>query len=63
MDDPREAAQDAGLIYVSDEQPGLARERSGDGFRYRKANGDPVTDEATLERLRRLAIPPAWTDV
>jgi DNA topoisomerase I len=63
MDDPKEAAEEAGLTYVSDEQPGLTRERKGDGFRYLKPNGDPVTDEAVLDRVRRLAIPPAWTDV
>jgi DNA topoisomerase I len=63
VDDPKEAAQDAGLTYVSDDNPGLARERAGDGFRYLKPNGEPVSDEATLERVRRLAIPPAWTGV
>jgi DNA topoisomerase-1 len=63
VDDPKEAAEDAGLIYVSDEQPGLTRERAGEGFRYLKPKGEPVTDEATLDRVRRLAIPPAWTDV
>jgi len=30
---------------------------------YFKPNGDQVTDEKTLERLRRLAIPPAWAEV
>ena len=63
VDDPREAAEEAGLAYVSDEDRGIRRERRGDGFVYFKPNGDPVTDEKTLERLRRLAIPPAWTDV
>jgi DNA topoisomerase I len=63
VDDPKEAAEDAGLIYVSDEERGLSRGRAGEGFRYLKPNGDPVTDEATLDRVRRLAIPPAWTDV
>jgi DNA topoisomerase-1 len=63
VDDPKEAAAEAGLRYVSDEDPGLARERQGDGFVYRKPDGDRVTDEATLERIRKLAIPPAWTDV
>ena len=61
--DPREAAEAAGLVYVSDEDRGLARERAGDGFAYFKANGDAVQDEATLERIRKLAIPPAWTGV
>jgi DNA topoisomerase-1 len=63
VDEYMEAAQEAGLTYVSDEDRGLTRERHGDGFRYFKANGDPLTDEATLDRVRRLAIPPAWTDV
>jgi DNA topoisomerase-1 len=63
VDDPRAAAQEAGLIYVSDEERGLRRERAQDAFAYFGPGGDPVTDEATLERIRRLAIPPAWTDV
>ena len=50
-------------MYVSDEDRGLRRERAGEGFAYFKPSGEPVTDEATLERIRRLAIPPAWTDV
>ncbi len=33
------------------------------GFRYESAGGQPVRDEATLERVDRLRIPPAWTDV
>ncbi|MGH7464556.1 MAG: DNA topoisomerase IB [Longimicrobiales bacterium] len=33
------------------------------GFRYIVANGRELTSEATLERIRRLAIPPAWTNV
>jgi DNA topoisomerase-1 len=61
--DPREAAQAAGLVHVSDEQPGIRREPARDGFTYFKPNGDAITDEALLERLRKLAIPPAWTDV
>jgi DNA topoisomerase-1 len=61
--DPREAAESAGLVYVSDEDRGFRRERHGDGFDYFKANGDRITDDATLERLRKLAIPPAWTEV
>src|SRR3954467_14498801 len=61
--DPKEAAESAGLTYVSDEERGLRRERAGEGFRYLKANGSAVDDEATLERIRKLAIPPAWEEV
>ncbi|WP_082559824.1 MULTISPECIES: DNA topoisomerase IB [unclassified Lysobacter] len=58
----RDAAA-AGLRYVSDSDPGIARLRSGRGFRYRDAQGRAVRDAATLERIRALAVPPAYTDV
>lgn len=58
-----DAARQAGLVYVSDGMPGLRRERDGDGFAYRDAQGRPVRDEAVLQRIRALAIPPAYTDV
>ncbi len=57
------SARDGGLRYVSDEQPGLARRKTRGGFRYLDASGQPVTDEATLQRVRSLAIPPAYGDV
>jgi DNA topoisomerase-1 len=63
VDDPKDAAEEAGLLYVSDEDPGLARERRGDEFVFLKPGRQEVTDERTLERIRKLAIPPAWTDV
>ncbi|HEX7891497.1 MAG TPA: DNA topoisomerase IB [Ramlibacter sp.] len=61
--DPREAAESAGLVYVSDEDRGIRRERNGEGFVYFKPNGDRLTDEAGLERIRKLAVPPAYTEV
>ena len=61
--DPREAAEQVGLVHVSDEQPGIRREKKGDAFAYFKPNGEPVTDEKVLERIRKLAVPPAYTDV
>ena len=61
--EPREAARAAGLRYVNDTRPGITREGKGDGFVYRDAAGKPVQDEAALERIRALAIPPAYTDV
>jgi DNA topoisomerase I len=60
---PEADAEGAGLRYVSDEEPGLTRRRSGRGFTYWTASGKRVTDEGTLARIRALAIPPAWTDV
>lgn len=42
---------------------GIARLGAGRGFTYRDANGERVSDEETLARIRELAIPPAWRDV
>jgi len=61
--DPRDAAESAGLRYVSDEQPGIRRRKAGKGFTYLKPGGSKVDDEATLKRIKTLAVPPAWTDV
>lgn len=52
-----------GLTYCSDAHPGLTRVRSGKGFSIRDADGKVVRDKAVLDRIRMLAIPPAWTDV
>jgi DNA topoisomerase-1 len=52
-----------GLTYCSDQFPGLTRVRSGKGFSIRDADGKAVRDKAVLDRIRMLAIPPAWTDV
>ncbi len=51
------------LRHVDDTAPGLRRLRCGRGFRYLDADGQPVRDRATLERIRSLAIPPAYRDV
>ena len=61
--DPRDAAESAGLSYVSDEEPGIRRLKSGKGFRYVRPGGGKVEDAAILKRIRKLAIPPAYTDV
>lgn len=61
--DSVQAAEAAGLVWVCDREAGLRRERDGDGFRYVDAHGRVVRDEATLARIRSLAIPPAYTDV
>ena len=42
---------------------GIRRIKHGRGFRYEDEAGDRLTDEAALERIRRLAIPPAWREV
>ncbi len=61
--DGRDAAEAAGLEYISNEAPGLIRRRIGRAFVYTNAGGQRMTDPAALTRIRSLAIPPAWTHV
>jgi DNA topoisomerase-1 len=53
----------AGLVWVNDADPGLRRIKRGDTVRYVDAAGRRVTDAATLARIRKLAIPPAYEEV
>ncbi|MBZ5735215.1 DNA topoisomerase IB [Nocardioides sp. TRM66260-LWL] len=50
------------LRRTSPDQPGWTRRRAGRGFSYRDADGGRLPDDA-VERIRALAIPPAWQDV
>ena len=61
--DPRDAAESAGLSYVSDDTPGIRRRKAGKGWSFRSPSGKPITDPKTIDRIRKLAIPPAYTDV
>lgn len=61
--DPKVSACEAGLRYVTGEGPGIRRRRAGNGFVYIGADSKPVRERATLERIKSLVIPPAWTDV
>src|SRR5438445_332254 len=56
------SAERAPVGYVSDADPGIRRLRQGRGFRYVGPNGKPVT-ASTLDRIKAIVIPPAWTDV
>ena len=60
---PRPARLANGLVYVNPEMPGLRRFRHGEHFRYKDATGAWVRDPDEIARIRRLAIPPAYTDV
>src|SRR6266576_5560466 len=61
--EPAASARAAGLRYVSDESPGIRRKRVGKGFAYLDSGGRTVRDPETIGRIKRLTIPPAWTDV
>lgn len=61
--DPRDAAESAGLRYVSDERPSIRRKKAGTGFSYIRPDGSRLIEPDALKRIGALAIPPAWTDV
>jgi DNA topoisomerase IB len=57
------AAEEAGLRYVMDDEPGYARRPFGEWFEYYDERGREIEDDGTIERIDRLAIPPAYSDV
>lgn len=61
--DPVKAAEQAGLYYTSQTEPGFIRKPSGGGFRYVNAQGRRITAKKHLERIDLLRIPPAWEAV
>lgn len=63
LDDPQVSAEEAGLRYVTDAMPGIRRHRAGRGFRYIGPDGGGITDPDRIAWFKRLAIPPAWSDV
>ncbi len=60
--DPRKAAKAATLIYVSDQADGITRIKRGKSFSY-FINNKKVSSPGDLERIKKLAIPPAWKNV
>ena len=43
--------------------PGIVRRRRGGGWSYHEEDGELISDQETIERIKSLAIPPAWKDV
>jgi len=60
--DPALAAETFNLIYISDESEGIHRLKKGKGFAY-LFKEQVVKDKATIQRIKKLAIPPAWEKV
>lgn len=61
--DPEASAEEAGLRYITDAAPGVRRRRAGKAFTYIGPDGERITDRDRVAWFKRLAIPPAWTDV
>ncbi|HET8840631.1 MAG TPA: hypothetical protein VFN35_04150, partial [Ktedonobacteraceae bacterium] len=58
-----DSAEIANLCYVSDASPGISRRRRGKHFSYLTPDGKPLQQQAELERIKALKIPPAWKEV
>ena len=56
-------AEAAGLTYADDSEPGFTRRKVGKGWGYRDLQGKPIKNAAVVERINKLAVPPAYTDV
>jgi len=61
--DSQASARAAGLVYTSDDKPGIRRTGRGTRARYVDPRNKPIRDTEDLRRIRALVIPPAWTDV
>jgi DNA topoisomerase-1 len=61
--DAQDAAASAGLVYVTDAAPGISRRRRGDKFTYWDARGKRIKDPRAIQRIQKLAVPPAYEDV
>ncbi len=63
--EPKEVAHLAHLRYYTDNKPGWTRRLAKDGktFDFFGLKGERVADEEEIARIRKLAIPPAYTDV
>jgi DNA topoisomerase I len=59
----RDTATRAGLVYVTDGGTGIRRQRAGKGWVFYAPDGARITDRAERSRIAALVIPPAWTDV
>ena len=58
-----QAKRDPRLRRSDCAEPGIRRRRCGRGFSYSDESGERLEDKETLERIRELAIPPAWREV
>src|SRR5580704_15185962 len=56
-------AVEAGLLYVSCQEPGIRRMRAGKGFYYLTPANRRLSSASELRRIESLAVPPAYEDV
>lgn len=59
----QEQAKESGLRYISDRSKGISRVKRGNSFSYLDTDGTSLKNPDTLNRIKKLRIPPAWKDV
>ncbi len=63
MTSNQETLEETGLVYASDSNPGISRKKARQNFIYHNRQGDKITDDKILDRIKKLVLPPAWTNV
>lgn len=61
--DARDAAESVGLLYIGSQHAGVTRRKSGKGWNYKDPSGANIRDKAVIDRINKIGIPPAYTDV
>jgi len=56
------AAKSSALEYVDDSGPGITRKKVRHGWAYYAPDGKRIADRDEIDRLNRIALPPAYTD-
>lgn len=62
-DTPQQVAKKAGLRYVTDSKPGYSRKPSGKSWQYFDTKGARITDQEEIDRINKIGIPPAYSEV
>lgn len=63
MTEIEQILEDTGLHYVNGKAAGITRKKVGEKFIFLDRRGEEITDARVLERINKLVLPPAWTDV
>ena len=63
MTDTVATIEESGLIYLTDNDPGIYRKGKPGDFHYEDHKGQQIINETHLARINALVIPPAWKNV
>jgi DNA topoisomerase I len=60
---PADYARKAGLNYTTDRSQGITRQQVGEEFHYLDAAGRRITDQARIDAINKLQLPPAYSNI